>query len=165
MKRTILALIAPMCLALAGPAAARPEPPPKSVNARVTALETEVAKLERLVADQGRRLAALEERLAPTQVAPAEGEAAQSAERASPEPSPPRNPDLPLWTVAANWRKLHTGMSEKEVVAILGKPSATREIGFSRTLVYRGDVPGEGAARGTVHLKDGKVSEVDPPEP
>lgn len=177
MKRTTLALIAPLALLLAGPTSpqtiqaaqngprAEPaRPSPKAVDARIDALEKEVAELERLVAEQGRRIAALEERLAPTQVAPAEETVPQSAEHASPEPPPPRDADVPLWTVAANWQKLHTGMSEAEVVKLLGPPSATREIGFSRTLVYRGDVPGSGAARGEVKLKDGKVSEVDPPD-
>ncbi len=168
MKRSILALIPPMCLLLAGPAAARPAPPPKAAaDARVAALEAKVAELARLVAEQGRRLTALEQRLAPTQLAPAEGDAPQAADHGSPEPPEPpelRSSEPRPWTVAANWAKLHLGMSEEDVVAILGPPDATREIGFSRTLVYRGEVPGAGAVRGTVRLKDGKVSEVAPPD-
>ena len=43
-------------------------------------------------------------------------------------------------------------MTEDEVLELLGPPDSTRELGFSRRLIYKGEVPGRGLLKGVVKL-------------
>jgi len=61
------------------------------------------------------------------------------------------------WNTPSNWERLERGMSEPEVVAILGQPTSREEslLGFVM-LSYRGNVPGSGFVSGNIELSVGR---------
>jgi|GEM_PF-1466404 len=186
----LMVLMVPMVLLLALPALAQPgdqagaQAEPSA--ARSGSLEAEVAQLRQLVAEHERRIAALEAALAKLAPAPmaadateesaeevgqpmiapatSSGSAASSAAQTTFQDQAEPPADLPPWARKEAWRKIQIGMSEDEVQALLGKPSATREIGFSRKLIYKGAVPGRGYLKGVVSFRDGRVSDLDLPD-
>jgi len=188
----VMVLMIPIVLVLALPAlaqnGAQDESPAgaKAGSAPANSLDAEIAQLRRLVVENQRRIAALEARLAemsgkpatepPSDSAEGDGAAApasveQPARAASSElgrveaqPAEGSATDLPLWAREESWRALTTGMDEDEVRALLGAPDSTREFGFSRKLIYKGDVPGRGFLRGTVSFLNGEVSDIDRPD-
>lgn len=48
------------------------------------------------------------------------------------------------WENQSSWNGISNGMSERQVVSILGKPTSAKDLGSMRTLFYRGDVAGSG---------------------
>lgn len=197
MRRVALVLTIPIVLLLALPARARDEAQTGAESGAQTAmqaepaagassLDAEVAQLKRLVAENERRIAALEARLAEMSGEPATeppsdpaegdgaatpGPAEQPAGTASSEPDTPHArsaegsaADLPPWAREESWRKIRIGMAEDEVLELLGPPDSTREIGFTRRLIYKGQVPGRGFLKGVVKLSDGAVSDLDLPD-
>lgn len=171
MRRAVLVLMTPILLLLSVGSPALSEAQTEPATSRASSLEAEVAELRRLVAEHERRIAALEALLA--KPAPATTESADSAATSPSAPTAPAEPsaqdrspdgaDVPPWAREASWRKLQLGMTEEEVLALLGPPDSTREVGFSRTLIYKGNVPGRGFVKGTVKLRDGVVSDLDLP--
>src|SRR6185369_9807305 len=93
-------------------------------DSRVTRLEQDVRTLQRDVQVLTRQIDNL--RLQSTR---------PSASGGAQAPSLPvtANPD---WVDAGRWKRLHTGMSDLEVIAILGPPTSTRDIDHSRQLLY-----------------------------
>ena len=159
--------------------------PAEPAAGRGSSLEAEVAQLKRLVAENERRIAALEARLAEMSGEPAteppsdsaEGDgaatpvtaeqparaASSKPERARARPAEGSAADLPPWAREESWRKIRIGMTEDEVLELLGPPDSTREIGFTRRLIYKGEVPGRGFLKGVVKLSNGAVSDLDLP--
>jgi hypothetical protein len=117
-------------------------------------LEQDVLELERRVEELSRQLAQLQQRsVGPT------------APRAGPAERPSAPADSPSWLSAANWGRVRTGMSELEVIDILGPPSSLRAApdSDSRTLIYAMEIGSSGFLAGSVQVKDRRVVEVQIP--
>jgi hypothetical protein len=122
---------------------------------RVEQLRQEVAALSRTMREQARQIEKLEREIARL-ANPAPAKRAQSGG--------PSTADELKWVSAAAWQKLVTGMSEAQVLALLGPPTAVRATGDrSRTLFYTLELTGTGFLSGSVRLDDGRVREIAPP--
>lgn len=67
------------------------------------------------------------------------------------------------WKEPSNWDRIRDGMSEKQVVSILGKPTSIEDSGVFRTLFYQGEVSGSGYISGNVKLTDDRVYFINKP--
>jgi SmpA / OmlA family len=117
---------------------------------RVDALTTEIAQLKRTIADQDQRIAVLEKTVKALQAL-----AAPAPERI-PAPTPP-------WHQASNWTQIKQGMSEAQVVAILGPPTLAESVTDMRTLYYKPDPRSTTTLNGSVSLQDDRVTAMMPP--
>jgi hypothetical protein len=118
---------------------------------RVDELEKETAQLKRKVADQDARIAELERAVKSLQAA-----------AAPPVPTPIPSP-TPAWHRASNWTLIKTGMSEAEVVGILGPPTSVDSSIDRRTLLYAPDASSTSTLKGSVTLIDDRVTAMTPP--
>jgi hypothetical protein len=117
---------------------------------RVDALTTEVAQLKRTMADQEQRIAELEKAVRALQTVAA--------------PVPERIPaPTPAWHLASNWNLIKTGMSEAQVVEILGPPTLEETDTDLRNLYYQPDPRSTTTLNGSVTLKDDRVTAMAPP--
>ena len=119
---------------------------------RVRLLESEVARLQRQLDAQSRRIDALEQggRSNPLAVPPAAGL---------------RGNTSPSWLVAASWDRIRPGMSAKEVIAILGRPTSTRHdaTGKLNLLFYVMELGPDSLLSGTIRLDNSGVIEINRP--
>jgi hypothetical protein len=67
------------------------------------------------------------------------------------------------WLEAARWDRVRTGMSELEVIGVLGPPTSMRQEGDSRVLLYAMEIGSSGFLGGSVELRDRAVSAVNKP--
>ena len=118
-------------------------------DGRVSFLEQEVRNLQRQVLSLTRRVDQLERPLAP---APGQLPRAASATPAS-----------DAWIDSGRWRKLRPGMSELEVVELLGPPTSIREESGTRVLFYALEIGSSGFLGGSVRFRDKVVSEIRNP--
>jgi hypothetical protein len=133
-----------LTLLLCGPAVAQTHDP------RVDELKKETAQLKRMIADQEQRIAELEKTVKALQAAAA--------------PLPARIPsETPLWHRPSNWAQIKTGMSEAEVVAILGPPTSVDTSIDRRTLLYTPDAKSTSTLTGSVTLIGDRVTAMVPP--
>jgi hypothetical protein len=116
---------------------------------RVTFLEQEVRRLQQQVFALGRRIDELER--------PAPSAPAMRPRAAGPAPS------SDAWIDAGKWREVRKGMSELEVVGLLGPPTSMREIGGDHVLFYALELGASGFLGGSVKFHDRIVTEVRPP--
>jgi hypothetical protein len=140
MRRSLLLLLSLVAL----PAGAADDP-------RVSFLEQEVRNLHRQVDALSRRVDSVTNR--PSR--PANQVGAPRAAAADDVP--------PQWIDAAKWRRLRQGMSELEVISVLGPPSSMREEGGARLLLYALEIGTSGFLGGSVALRDRVVAEVRQP--
>ena len=118
---------------------------------RVDDLTKETAQLKRRIADQDARIAELEKAVRALQVA------------ATPPP-PARIPaETPAWLSAGNWSQIKSGMSEAQVVGILGPPTSVNAAIDTRTLNYTPDPRSTTTLKGSVTLTDDRVTAMIPP--
>lgn len=120
-------------------------------DGRISFLEQEVRNLQRQVlalSRQVEQLATRPERIAPR--APPASTGAQSSSDA--------------WISAAKWQRLRAGMSELDVVELLGAPTSMRDQGGARVLLYAKEIGTSGLLGGSVTLRDRAVVEVRKPE-
>lgn len=120
-------------------------------SARIQQLEDDVRILKRTVIEQGERIELLERQLAPA--------APPSQQRRS---STQSGGVAGGWHSPASWGRLKDGMSQSQVVSILGQPTSIENIGPYRTLFYRGEVNGSFVS-GNVKLTDDRVWQVNEP--
>jgi hypothetical protein len=118
---------------------------------RVDKLTAETEELKRTVADQDKRIAELEKTVKMLQAA-----------AAPPLPAPIPSP-VPPWKVPTSWNQIQAGMSEAQVVAILGPPTSVQSVQDSRTLFYQPGPQSTSTLNGTVTLKDDRVTASSPP--
>jgi outer membrane protein assembly factor BamE (lipoprotein component of BamABCDE complex) len=147
-------LIAGILVWACGVARGQDSPPldPRPLDPRVDQLTTETAQLRRIIADQERRIAALEKTVKALQAATA-------------SPVPKRIPSpTPEWRVAANWAHIKKGMSEAQVVDLLGPPTRVISVVDTRTLYYQPDAKTGGTPNGSVTLMDDRVTALAPPD-
>jgi hypothetical protein len=120
-------------------------------DARVMRLEQEVRTLQRDVQNLSRQIDQL--RLQTSRPSP---------DGRRPPPPPPAT-DTSGWLDAAKWQKLRPGMSELEVISLLGAPTSTRERDGGRELLYAMEIGTAAFLGGSVLLRDRKVVEVQVP--
>jgi hypothetical protein len=120
---------------------------------RVRQLETDVRRLQQQVDAQARRIEDLERaaQLSPPTTSSAAG-------IRPPDPSP-------VWLTNANWDRIKAGMTALEVVAVLGRPTSTRndDDGKLRVMFYAMELGPDKYLSGTIRLDDTGVVEINRP--
>ena len=119
-------------------------------DTRIDELKKETAQLKALIAEQDRRIGELEKALAALQAI------------VSPVPKPIPSP-TPAWQSSANWNLLKQGMSEAQVVELLGPPTSVSASIDVRTLLYEPDSRSSSTLRGSVTLQDDRLTSAVPP--
>lgn len=117
---------------------------------RIQQLEKDIAVLKRTVVEQSKRIEALERQLPPAASAP------------SRSPSKQSDSTRRGWNNPASWSRVKYGMSQSQVVSILGQPTSIEDMGSVRTLFYRGEVNGR-LVSGNVRLADDRALVVNAP--
>jgi hypothetical protein len=117
---------------------------------RVDALTMEMAQLKSTIADQEQRITALEKTVKALQAV------ATPVPESIPGPTPP-------WQLASNWNLIKKGMSEAQVVEILGPPTLAEAVTDMRTLYYKPDPRSTTTLTGSVTLLDDRVTASMPP--
>jgi uncharacterized coiled-coil protein SlyX len=69
------------------------------------------------------------------------------------------------WLSVANWSRVKAGMSELEVIGVLGPPTQMRisDDKATRTLLYAMEIGSSGFLGGNVVFKEGRVVEINTP--
>jgi hypothetical protein len=134
-----LALWAPVC------AMAADDP-------KVAQLEQDVRDLQRQVLAQSQQLSELRMRLAQ-----------QPQAQVRLPSSPVAAANTGLWLDASRWQRVRTGMSELEVIGLLGPPTSMRTTDSGRVLLYAMEIGASGFLSGRVTLRDRVVQEVQAP--
>jgi hypothetical protein len=122
---------------------------------KVTQLEQEVRTLQREVSTQSRQIDDLRRQLARL-----------SDQRSVPEapvPTPALAPPNTSWLEAARWKQVKVGMTELEVIHLLGAPASMRIANQERLLLYAMEVGSTGFLSGSVAFRDGVVVTVKTP--
>lgn len=115
-------------------------------------LEQDVRNLEARVQDLAREVVDLKERVARPGAPPA----------AVARPSPAAKASA-RWLDPANWDRLHAGMSELDVIGVLGLPTSMRARDGGRVLLYATEIGSAGFLSGSVTVRDGAVTEIARP--
>jgi hypothetical protein len=80
-----------------------------------------------------------------------------------------RSPQAPavkseIWLDASKWALVKPGMSELEVISLLGSPTSMREKDGDRVLLYAMEIGASGFLSGSVTLRDRAVLKTQKPE-
>jgi hypothetical protein len=118
---------------------------------RVDKLTVQTEELKRTVADQDKRIAELEKTVKMLQAA-----------AAPPAPAPIPS-SAPAWKAPSSWNQIKAGMSEAQVVGILGPPTNVQSVTDSRTLFYQPGPTSTSTLNGSVTLQDDRVTATSPP--
>lgn len=143
-------------LCITAAALALPLPALAQEDLRVRQLESDVRQLQRQVEMQNQRIDSLER-------------GARSPGSAPPPPVTTRGSraadSSPAWLVSTNWDKLHTGMKELDVIALLGRPTTVRsdESGKTHTMYYAMELGPNNFLTGNVTFGSAGVSEINRP--
>ena len=119
-------------------------------DSRIDELQKETVELKATVAEQGRRIADLENTL----------KMLQAILVPKPKPVPP---PTPLWQEPSSWTLIRPGMSEARVVEILGAPTHVDASIDVRILRYETDSASTRSLKGSVTLVDDRVTAAEPP--
>jgi hypothetical protein len=150
MRYPLIALLASIALsALPGQRAGAAD----DATYRLMKLEQDVRNLERQVQTLTRQLDELRQRLSRAGGDPS---AARPSSAATTEPST-------AWLEAARWDRVRVGMSELQVIDLLGPPTSMRPEGDARVLLYALEIGASGFLSGSVALKERVVVEVHKP--
>lgn len=145
MARATLVMMMLIGWSLGSPLAAR-----AADDARVPFLEQELRRLQQQVQALSRRIDELERPVASLPAA------------RTPSAAPARAAD-DAWIDPAKWRRVQAGMSELEVVGLLGPPTSMRSQDGARVLFYALEIGSSGFLGGSVTLRDRVVVEVQRP--
>ena len=77
--------------------------------------------------------------------------------------SSPAGASSTAWLEANRWERIRTGMSELEVIGVLGPPTSMRQDGDTRVLLYAMEIGASGFLGGSVEFKDRAVTAVNKP--
>lgn len=128
---------------------------------RIAYLESEIQRLRTQLAEQNRRIQRLEAQLeqmgGATMTDPRRPISVDGPDNGRPAASGP----LP-WHSSEAWEQLAVGMSQSEVIAILGDPTALEAVDNYKTLFYSDGAAG-GEISGHVNLKDDLVVAIKVP--
>lgn len=120
-------------------------------DGRISFLEQEVRNLQRQVQALTRQVDTL--RNTPDRLRGASPSPAGAVSDSDPE----------RWIDAAKWKRLKIGMSELDVVQLLGPPTSMREQNGGRELLYALEIGSSGFLGGKVTLRERAVAEVQLP--
>lgn len=148
--------IGALCLLAVGPGKVRAQ----QSDVRLDALANELALMRRTLAEQEKRLSALEQAI--KELRDEARPTTPGAELRRSRPSTSAQSRVP-WQVPGNWDRVQFGMSDSQVMAILGPPTSVERVGSLRTLFYRGEVSGSGLVSGNVKLLEDRVYLVNKP--
>jgi hypothetical protein len=143
MRSAFLAL-----LVLLGPAAGAADD-----TFKVIKLEQDVRNLERQVQVLSRQVEELKQRLSRA------GDRSLAAPRSPGEPAESSDD----WLDASKWDRVRPGMSELEVIGLLGPPTSMRQQGGERVLLYAMEIGSANFLTGSVQLQERAVVEVNKP--
>lgn len=120
---------------------------------RLMKLEQDVRNLERQVQTLTRQLDEVNQKVsrAGDRSAPARSSSASAATSST------------AWLEAARWDRVRTGMSELEVIDVLGPPSSMREENGARVLLYAMEIGSTGFLGGSVEFRDRAVTAINKP--
>lgn len=119
---------------------------------RISQLEADLRDLRLQLQDQQRQIAALQMPAAPP--APATPPMPRSSTSTAVSAA---------WLDAAHWQQLEPGMSELQVIALLGAPTSLRGDADRRVLLYAMEIGQSGFLAGSVTLQDGRLIELQQP--
>jgi outer membrane murein-binding lipoprotein Lpp len=130
-----------------------------AAHTALAADDLKVSQLEQDVRDLQRQVQALSRQIEMqrAQPAPAQGTIRQQSTPASAATG------TPVWVDAAKWSKLQPGMSELEVVTLLGPPTSMRPEEGQRLLMYALEIGASGFLSGSITLRDGRVVAITKP--
>ena len=120
-------------------------------DTRISFLEQEVRNLQRQVQSLSMQMNDLQRRPDRPSSAPAAADRTASPSRSD------------TWIDAAKWQRVHRGMSELEVIGLLGPPTSMRDEQGARVLLYALEIGSSGFLGGSVRIRDRLVEEVKPP--
>lgn len=120
-------------------------------DTRISFLEQEVRNLQRDLQVLSRQVDALQNR------------PGQPAGQISVSPRSTPNPGLAQWVNASRWKQLHPGMSELEVISLLGPPTSIRDEAGGRVLFYAMEIDSSAFLGGSVRMRDRALTEVHQP--
>ena len=75
----------------------------------------------------------------------------------------PRAPGSDKWLDSTRWQQIKPGMSELQVIELLGPPASMRAANQERTLLYAMEIGSSGFLSGSVTLRDRAVVTVKHP--
>jgi hypothetical protein len=140
---------------------------------KISQLEQEVRELQRLVQQQSRRIDALENSVRQARVnvvplperTPASAQAATQSKAGQSSAGQSGSIQPNVWLDAANWDRLKIGMTEADVMRLLGAPTTTRSIppGDVQTLFYAMELEAGGYLSGRVVTREQRVLEIHRP--
>jgi hypothetical protein len=123
---------------------------------------TEIKLLKRIVTEQDRRITELENALKGLVYGTQKNALVQRPSTADNRQGAPSVAQP--WKIPSTWSRIRDGMSQAQVVSILGKPTGIENsVTTYFTLFYRGPVPGSGFVSGNVKLVDDRVNQVNQP--
>jgi hypothetical protein len=123
------------------------------VTYRLMKLEQDVRNLERQVQTLTRQLDELKQQSARA------GDRSALGTRSSTAPTTSST----AWVEAARWDRVRTGMSELEVINVLGPPTSLRQEGDARVLLYAMEIGSSNFLGGSVEFRDKAVSAINKP--
>lgn len=118
---------------------------------KVIQLEQDVRDLQRQVRAQSQLIEELRSRLS------------RPNDPLGPASAPAANAETPQWVDAARWDRLKAGMSELDVIGLLGPPTSMREEQGARTLFYALEIGRSGFLGGSVELRNRAVTAIRKP--
>jgi outer membrane protein assembly factor BamE (lipoprotein component of BamABCDE complex) len=124
------------------------------VTYRLMKLEQDVRNLERQVQTLTRQIDELKQQSA---------RAGDRSALGTPSVTAPAAISSTAWLEAARWDRVRPGMSELEVIGILGPPSSMRQEGDTRVLLYAMEIGSANFLGGSVEFRDQAVSEIHKP--
>jgi len=120
---------------------------------KVSQLEQEVRNLQREMSRVSQELAQLR----------SQQSARTAIDSRSTPPASPRAPSSELWLDASRWQRVKPGMSELQVVELLGAPASMRGTQSERVLFYAMEIGASGFLSGNVTLRNRVVASVTIP--
>ena len=121
---------------------------------RLMKLEQDVRNLERQVQTLTRQLDELKQQSSRA------GERSSLGTRSATAPAATSST---AWLEAARWDRVRTGMTELDVINILGPPTSMRQEGDARVLLYAMELGSANFLGGSVEFRDKSVSAVNRP--
>jgi hypothetical protein len=138
---------------------------------RLNKIEQDVLELQRTVRQQERQIESLQRELVDARALldargtqPAARGAVSRGAATNAATARAANPGLP-WLVDANWDRLRVGMSELDVIGILGTPNTLRTAADTqrKTLYYALEFESGGFLSGSVTMADQRVVAIERP--
>jgi hypothetical protein len=120
---------------------------------KISQIEQDIIRLQQQIQEQARQLETLRIRLVQSPALP---------DAREPSRAPPLQPGA--WLDAAKWAQVKPGMSELEVITLLGAPTSMRANDGEHVLLYAMEIGASGFLGGSVTLRDRSVLQVQLPQ-